>query len=175
MVGSIIAMVAIGLAAIGCDGFMTGWCGAMIAALAIAASLVMYLLAAVANYQYEIYARPLGEEKQSIEYTSHDYDHQQSIGGRVVRQDIDDPLCYSVVECKRVADGNLGIVQAQRNRVTFKKVAHMQDELLDKVKILHPFSNEEMDVLITSLSRTYSKGSGGAAGMWDLIEGWRTA
>lgn len=174
VVGAIVAMVAIGAASIGCDGYFTGWCGVMIAALAVAASLVMYLLSAVANYQYEVYARPLGEEKQSIEYTANDYEHQQSLDGRVIRQDIDDSLCYSVSECRRVAEGNLAIVQAQRKRIKFKKVAHMQDEILDKVTIPHPYSGEDVVVVVTGITRTYKKGGGTQGGMWDEIEGWRT-
>jgi len=175
-VAASIALVAgFGISAIGCDSYLTkvGYCGAITAGLAVATGAAMYLLAAVANYQYEIWARPKGEEKQSIQYLAQDTIHQQELGGRVVTKEINDPLSITVSECKRVAAGNLEIVQAQRDRIRFKKTAHMQDEILDKIRIIHPYSDETIDVIITSITRTYKKGKGGDAGFWDEIEGWR--
>jgi len=68
-----------------------------------------------------------------------------------------------------VADGNLAMVTAQRRRLEFSKLAHLQDELLDKVKVYHPYSGEGMEVLIVGLQRTYTKGQG----VFDKISGWR--
>lgn len=175
VVVAVSGVVLSGAMAIGCDGFMTGWCGASILALAVASSVAFYLLAAVANYQYELHARPLGEEKMSIQYIAEDTEHQQNLGGRRVQQNIDDCLCYTVVDCRRVAEATLEMVQAQRQRVRFKKVAHMADELLDKIKITHPYSEENMELVVVGLTRTYKKGSSDSDGVWDEVEGWRTA
>jgi hypothetical protein len=171
VVASILAVATSGTLAIGCDGWLTGWCGVCILALSVAVAFAMYFLAAVANYQYEIYARPFGRERQQIQYLASDSTFQQELGGRVVQKDIDDPFCNTVYECQRVAESNLLLIQAQRNRVQFKKVAHMQDEIGDKIQVTHPYSEETLDVLITRITRTYKKGSDG--GMWDAIEGWR--
>jgi len=166
-------VTATGYSAIGCDGYGTGYCGAMIASLSVSVGLAMYLLGAVANYQYEIYARPKGEVKQTVQYLAQDTVHQQNMDGRIVTKEIEDPLCYTVAECTRVANANLEIAQAQRNRVIFRKAAHMQDEIGDKIQIIHPYSNETMDIIIVRITRSYKKGSGSDAGMWDEIEGWR--
>jgi len=173
VISSIGVSLATGYASIGCDGFVSGYCGSMIAALATSVGITMYLLGTVANYQYEIYAQPKGEVKQTVQYLAEDTIHQQNMAGRVVVKEIEDPLCYTVAECTRVANANLEIVQAQRNRVRFRKVAHMQDEIGDKIRVIHPYSNETMDIMIVSLTRIYKKGANSGAGMWDEIEGWR--
>lgn len=148
-------------------------CGAAIVATTLAIVLVLYTLMAMANYQYEVYANPIGEEKLSVQYIANDTTHQRNLDGRIVQRDIDDPFCYSVADCSRIAVGNLDIVKAQRRRVCFKKVAHMRDELLDKIRVAHPYSGEVMDIIIVGLTRTYKKGADNLSGMYDEIEGWR--
>ena len=164
LVGAIVAMVVAAWGSWSCL-----YCGPWIVALAIAASLVMYILAAMANYQYEIWARPLGRVKNTIQYEANDVEMQQKLNGEVITEEITDPLCQSVTECRRVAEGNLEMIKAQRRRIRFTKLAHLQDELLDKIKVYHPYSNEGMEMLIVGLKRTYTKGEG----VFDEMDGWR--
>jgi len=170
------AMVAVGVAAMGCDyggwfGGAGGRCGYFIMLLAVATGVVFYLLAAVAQYQYEVWANPLGKVKTTIQYVADDLEFQRKLNGEIVTQEITDALCDTVGQCRRVAEGNIGIVKAQRSRLSFSKLAHLQDELLDMLKVYHPYSNEAMEILIVSLQRSYSKGDNG--GVVDTIEGWR--
>jgi hypothetical protein len=163
-VGAVIAMLAAAASAWGCD-----YCGPWIVAVAIASSLVMYILAAMANYQYEIWARPLGRVKTTIQYEANDVEFQQKLNGEIITEEITDPLCNSVTECRRVAEGNIEMIKAQRSRIQFTKLGHLQDELLDKLKVYHPYSNEGMELLVVGLKRTYTKGQG----VFDEIDGWR--
>lgn len=165
LAGAIAAMLIIGIASLTC----TLYCGAYIWALAIAISLIFYILAAVAQYQYEIYARPLGRVKNTIQYEANDLEFQRELNGEIVTQEITDALCYSITECRRVAEGELQMVRAQRSRLAFKKLAHLQDELLDKIKVYHVYSAEPMEVFVVGLKRTYEKGKG----VFDDIQGWR--
>jgi hypothetical protein len=168
---SVIAVLAAGTMALTCD--WSFGCGVALMAAMIAIVFCFYILMAVANYQYEIWANPMGEEKTSIQYLAQDTDFQRSLKGRIVKRDIDDPFCYTLSECMRVAEGNLALVTAQRRRIKFVKVADMQDELLDKIRVNHPYSGESVDVVITSLTRTYKKGLDNTSGFFDAIEGWR--
>lgn len=168
-VGAVVAFVAVGAASLWCGASLYSTCGGYIWAAAIAAALVFYILAAVAQYQYEIWARPLGRVKNTIQYEANDLEFQRELNGEVVTQQITDALCYTVAECKRVAEGELAMVRAQRSRLAFKKLTHLQDELLDKIKVYHVYSSEAMEVLVVSLKRTYEKGKG----VFDDIEGWR--
>jgi hypothetical protein len=163
-VGAVITMLAAAYTSWSCD-----YCGPFIVAVAIATSLVLYILAAMANYQYEVWARPLGRVKTTIQYEADDIEFQQKLNGEIITEEITDALCNSVTECRRVAEGNLEMIKAQRRRLRFKKLTHLQDELLDKLKVYHPYSNEAMEVLVVGLKRTYEKG----AGCFDEIEGWR--
>lgn len=164
LIGAIAAMLIAAWASWSCI-----YCGPYIVALAIATSLVMYILAAMAQYQYEIWARPLGRVKNTIQYEANDVEMQQKLNGEIITEEFTDPLCQSVTECRRVAEGNLEMIKAQRRRITFTKLAHMQDELLDKIKVYHPYSGEPMEVLVVGLKRTYTKGEG----VFDEIDGWR--
>jgi len=167
LIGAIVAMIALGAAAITCDYGKV--CGAYMWGLAIAISLILYILAAVAQYQYEVWARPLGRVKTTIQYEANDEELQRKLNGEIVTREFTDPLCNSVTECRRVAEGNLEMLKAQRRRVSFQKITHLQDELLDKIKVYHPYSGEGMEILIVNLKRTYEKGKG----VFDKIEGWR--
>jgi hypothetical protein len=74
-----------------------------------------------------------------------------------------------------VADQELAVVRAQRNRVSFEKVAHLQDEIGDIIKISHPISAQALSVYIAKLRRTYTRppADGGGGKFADQIEGWR--
>jgi hypothetical protein len=168
VVSSIAALVAMAAIAMSC----TLECGYYIFACAILTSVVFYLLAAVANYSFDIYARPTGSEKQTFQAEANDYDLQRELAS-IIKTEIDDPFCYDVANCQLVADREMAIVQAQRARVTFEKIAHLQDEIGDIIQIVHPYSGQAMNIFITSLSRTYSKPEGSAdGGVIDRIEGW---
>jgi hypothetical protein len=168
-VGAVIAFVAIGAFATWCGASIYSTCGWYIWAMALAAALVFYILAAMANYQYEIWARPLGRVKSTIQYEANDIEFQRKLNGEIVTEEITDALCNTVTECRRVAEGNLEMIKAQRSRVNFKKIAHMQDELLDKIKVYHPHSGEGMELIVVGVKRTYTKGEG----VFDHVEGWR--
>jgi len=168
-VGAVAAMVALAAASTFCGASVYSTCGPYIWGVAIAAALVFYILAAVANYQYEVWARPLGRVKSTIQYEANDVEFQQKLNGEIVTEEITDALCNTITECRRVAEGNLAMVRAQRSRIAFKKVAHLQDELLDKIKVYHPYSGEGMEILIVGLKRMYTKGEG----VFDQIDAWR--
>lgn len=163
-VGAVLAMIASAWSAWGCL-----YCGPWIVALAITVSLVLYILAAMASYQYEVWARPVGRVKTTIQYVANDVEFQQKLNGEIITEQITDPLCNEVTECRRVAEGNLEMIKAQRRRISFKKLAHLQDEMLDKLKVYHPYSGEAMELLVVGLKRTYAKGEG----VFDEIDGWR--
>lgn len=165
VIGLVIAVIGVGYAAVYCF-----WhCGPYIMAEAILCSLLFYVLAAVAQYQYEVWAMPVGRVKNTIQYEANDLDMQRALNGEIVTEEITDPLCYEVVECRRVAEGNLNMLSAQRRRVSFSKLAHLQDELLDKLKVYHPYSGEGMEILVIGLTRSYTKGRS----VMDKINCWR--
>jgi hypothetical protein len=134
----------------------------------------MGVLAYQGPYSYTIWAQPMGEEKLEISGQADDVDFQQEIG-MIVPSTIEDPLCYTVAECERVALHELGIVQMQRNRVKFSKLTHLQDELGDTISIPHPYTGQVLNVFITALTRRFKRGEwGGGDGYFiDEIEGAR--
>lgn len=172
LIAAILLVVSIGAAASTC----TVSCGPYLFALSMAMSTVSYILGQVASYEYEIYAKPTGEEKQMVSAEVNDVDFQRELGGLIVSETFDDPLCYTTQSCDVIAENEMNIVKAQRNRVSFTKLAHLQDEICDVIRIQHPFSKLEMNVFITDLQRTYTrpdKGSPTSGGFTDSITGWR--
>lgn len=86
---------------------------------------------------------------------------------------LDDPLCYSVADCVAVASFEGMVAQMQRRRVTITKVAHLQDEDGDTIRVTHPYSGEDLDLFVASLKRTFKKADTGSDGyFFDEIEGW---
>ena len=105
----------------------------------------------------------------NLEDITDDIDFQRTLGGQIVREEIEDSFCYVAGECQRVSEGEMEIVQAQRNRISFEKISHLQDEIFDIITIPHLFTGENINVLITNLTRSYTvKGP-----TIDRIEGWR--
>ena len=131
------------------------------------------VLGSIANYQYAVWAQPLGEIRRSIQGQANDTDHQVEIS-EIVEQVIDDPLCYSLDDCNTVAEQELMISQMQRRRIQIEKVAHLQDEDGDTISIKHPYSNQAMTLFIADITRKYKKSDPGSDNGYflDAIEGW---
>jgi hypothetical protein len=150
-----------------------GWTqpvGRLIEGLAVMPALM--ILGSTANYQIEVWATPLGSLRRSVQGSWNDEEHQTEINA-VVEQVLDDPLCYSVADCVAVASFEGMVAQMQRRRVTITKVAHLQDEDGDTIRVTHPYSGEDLDLFVASLKRTFKKAdSGGEGYFFDEIEGW---
>lgn len=135
----------------------------------------LMILSSATTFQYEIYGQPIGEVRRSVQcYPVPEDLAMQEIYGMVVEKKIDDPLCYTVEDCNKVAEFELLIVQLQRKRVKFSKVTHLQDEEGDTIKIVHPYSGGTMTVFITDLVRKMMvPATPDSEGYWiDEIEGW---
>jgi hypothetical protein len=173
LIAAIALLIAVGAAAVYCD--YTNSCGGHIFALSAVSSGINYILGQVASYHYEVYAKPTGEEKQLVSWTADDTDFQALLGDLVVTESFDDPFCYTAQSCKQVAEHELSIVRAQRSRATFEKIAHLQDEICDRIQIQHPYSKAVLDIFITDLQRTYTRPAGPSdeGGLIDTITGWR--
>jgi hypothetical protein len=165
VVGLAATAIAVGTAAIICELD----CGPYIFATNTTISLLCYAVLATATYDIEVWAQPVGEEKQTIQYLATDQDMMNLINQQPVIEEIEDSLCYTVGDCQRVAEYELKILKYQRERIRLSKLAHLQDELLDMITVKHPYTSAVMQLLIASLTRTLViKGD-----MIDTIEGWR--
>lgn len=166
VVGLAVAVVALGYMASEC----TIYCGPFIYATNVMISLLIYAICAVANYAFNIWVQPIGHMKQTVQFTATDTEMQDALNGQTIAEEIEDPLCYNVTQCQMVAEHELSVAKYQRNRLKFRKLAHLQDEILDKLSVVHPFSNQALEVIVTNLTRTLTIGGE----MMDEIEGWRT-
>jgi hypothetical protein len=135
----------------------------------VAMTFICMILGSVVNYQYAIYAQPLGSIRRSVQGQADDTEHQAEIGC-VVEQKMEDPLCYSVADCNQVANFELMVAQMQRKRVSITKVAHLQDEDGDTIRFVHPYSGADIDLYVTNIRRKFKKGSDGY--FIDEIDGW---
>lgn len=171
LLAAIHALLALASANVACDGVVSGWCGAAMYALMIILNLILLILGAIANYSYNIWARPVGHERMTFQAEANDVDFQQQLNGKIITETIDDPFCYTVSSCQNVADFELDVVMAQRRRLKFKKTTHLMDEIGDILRINHPYSSEVTDVYVTSLKRVVKFGK--KASLIDEIEGWR--
>lgn len=170
-IGLAAAIVAVGTKSLSC----TVTCGPYIFALSILTNAMAYLLGAVASYSYEISARPIGHVKQTFQTEANDLEFQRYLNGQIITEEIDDPFCYTVASCQRIADYELSIVQAQRKRLTVEKITHLQDQIGDIIRVIHPYSQTSLKMFITDLVRTYNmpKAPGGQGGITDQLSGWR--
>jgi hypothetical protein len=167
--GLVAAITALGIAC-GSSIFVSGYC---FAALCILLGALFYIVSSFALYQYQLHARPMGKERQSIQAEANDVALQAQIG-RVVTKKLEDSLCITVGQCLEVANYELMIAQLQRNRVTLKKIAHLQDEEGDTITFPHPYTGATIKIFVTDLTRTYTKPAPGSesGGIFDQIEGW---
>ena len=157
-------------ACIFCDFYVVGWCWVFIMLMNLALSQLIAILTGVASYEYEIWARPLGKVKQMVQATANDEDFQRDMGGQIIEHAFDDALAFNVEHCQMVADHEIAIVHAQRNRVTLKKICHLKDELGDIVEFPHPINNQYIKLFIAKLTRTFTYGDQGE--FTDGLEGW---
>lgn len=142
---------------------------------AIGINLAISVLGAVVNYQHEIYGTPIGYVRQSFEQSATDSEMVSTLNGTIVEKRIDDPLCYTVQQCQEVANFELSIVKAQRNRIKLEKLTHLQDEPGDIIQFNHPFSHLPNKLLVTDLTRTMTipESDGKDGGFTDELEGWK--
>lgn len=165
VVGLAAAAVTLGTTAIECSYD----CGIYIMGTNLTLSLLIYALLAVANWAFNLFVQPIGEMRQTVQYLAQDTSFRDALNGQNVTEEIEDPLCYSVDQCERVAKYELNVAKFQRNRLKFRKLAHLQDEILDKMSIVHPFSNVSVELIATNITRSLVIGGE----MTDNIEGWR--
>ncbi len=135
---------------------------------------IMQILGTQGMFQYNVYAQPVGKVRQSLQAKADDTDLQALIG-TVISKKLEDPLCYTIDQCQLVANFEIMIAQLQRKRVKISKLAHLQDEEGDTIKINHPYSAQEMKIFITDLTRRFKipSSSGNNDGYFlDDIEGW---
>jgi hypothetical protein len=133
----------------------------------------LMILASTGNFQYEIWAKPIGTQYrkvQSIPPAGDDTEGQAEMGF-VVEKKINDELCYSAPDCNAVANFEIMVIKAQRNRVTITKMAHLQDEIGDTIRLPHPITGTPVDLYVTELSRKFKKGKDGY--FHDEIQGWK--
>jgi hypothetical protein len=171
-IAALAAFVAAAAAAIYCDeSFM---CGFYVFLTSTMSSIVINILGAVANYDYEIWAQPVGKEKLTIQATANDLPFQQELG-RIVNDTIEDPLAYTVGQCAMVAAQEILKLQLQRRRVKFSKVAHLQDEIGDIISLPHPYNGQAIPIYIVELTRTMTipERDQPNGNFTDKIEGWR--
>lgn len=131
------------------------------------------ILGSVVNYQFEVWANPVGKIRRSIQGEANDIEAQTNLGYEVTKK-FDDALCFTVEGCNNVAEFELLIAQLQRRRVKFTKIAHLQDEEGDTIQILHPYTGQTLTVFITNITRKFKKPliEDNKGYFIDEIEGW---
>lgn len=137
--------------------------------------LAFQCVGAIANYQYEIYAQPIGYVRRSYEYSVTDDTLIRELNGAIIEKKLDNSLCYTAAHCQKVAEFEMMIAKAQRSRVKMTKITHLQDEPGDIVQINHPYNKLDQRIFITDLKRRILiPGIGAAQGhILDDIEGWK--
>jgi hypothetical protein len=138
--------------------------------------LALMVLGSTGNFQYEIWARPLGKVRRSIQNDpADDLDLQRLINSPPIARISENPLCTSVAACNFVAGQELMEIMLQRSRVTFTKTAHLQDEDGDTLQIPHWYTGRPLKVFVTDLTRKMKiPASEDDEGYFlDEFEGWR--
>jgi hypothetical protein len=142
----------------------------------IAMMIVLSILSAIGNFQYEIYAHPRGTIRRTIQNTpdhGNDLDNQVALG-EIIQQKFEEPLISTVQEANEVADQEILVAKMQRNAASFSKIAHLQDEVGDTIQVVHPNTEEAFKVFVAGLKRIMKiPEEGGQDGYWrDEIKGW---
>lgn len=175
LMGALVALVGATLTLAYAAGRCTIDCGPYILGITVIQCAISYIVAQVCSYEYEIYAKPTGHEKQSVSNSYTDLPFLKEMDGLLITEEFEDPFCYTSQSCLDIATYEMGLLAAQRNRVSFEKIGHMKDEILDKIRIQHPHSKASMDVIITELTREFIKPAsnvGNVASFVDKITGW---
>lgn len=148
------------------------WSGSVIRAVALVTALGV--LGSTGNYQYEIWAQPLGSIKRSIQGQANDLPFQVDCG-MIVEKKFEDSMCYTVSQCLEVAEFELMIARLQRSRIKFSKIAHLQDEEGDIIQIPHPHTGTALEIYVTNLTRKIKipEGPDGDGYCIDEVEGWK--
>lgn len=134
--------------------------------------MAMMVLGSIGNFQYAIWAQPIGYVKRQVSAYEDDLILQQKIGEIIVEQ-IDGFLCNTAIRCKDVAEFEMLVTKAQRNRVKVKKIAHLQDQEGDTISFPHPYTGNEIKMFVTDLRRTYKQTTETSDGyFYDELEGW---
>jgi hypothetical protein len=179
VVSEVVALLAIGAEALfypgGPYGGMPGWI--FFAGTLILAAL-FYTIGSIAQYQYGLYARPIGHERLSIQSMppyGNDLVMQTQLG-KIIEKKIEEPLCITAAQCNEYADYELSIVKYQRDRIRFSKVAHLQDDEGDTLQIPQPYSGMTQKIFVTDIDRKMKipKSPDGTSDGYftDEIEGW---
>jgi hypothetical protein len=136
-------------------------------------TVCLIILGSSTQYQIDVYAQPMGKVRRRVQADWNDGEHQIEVGTIIPRK-IEDDLCYSAYDCSFVADHEGAIIQMQRNRVSFSKVADLRDEEGDTISIIHPYGLQVIKIYIVELNRKYKKAStsGGSGYFTDDIVGW---
>jgi hypothetical protein len=139
----------------------------------VALIMAMMVLGSTGNYQYAVHGQPVGSVRRSVQGSWNDEEHQTEIDA-IVEQVINDPLCYSVADCNAVAAFEGMVAQMQRKQVTISKIAHLQDEEADTIRVVHPYSRQNITLFATTLKRKFKKSDPGKDDGYflDEIEGW---
>lgn len=134
---------------------------------------IMMILSAIGNFQFEVWATPVGRVRRTVQGSADDEEHQHEIG-RVVARKLEDPLCYSVADCETVAGQELLISRLQRSRVKVTKVAHLQDEEGDTLQLPHPHTGDPVRLIAANIKRRMQipEGQNGDGYFIDDIGGW---
>jgi len=158
-----------------CDSYLVkpGWCGVTISLLASILVTLLTMMCSQANYSYTLYAQPFGQVKQSVQGEWDDLELQNKMGF-INSKKIIDPLCYTSVDCQQLANFEGMVSKYQRRRVKIDKIAHLQDECGDIIQVPHPYTGNNIKILITTLTRKMViPSSENGQGSWeDSLEGW---
>lgn len=136
--------------------------------------IIIMILSAIGNFQFEIWGRPVGKIKRTIQATADDLELQAKIGA-VIGENYDEPLCSDIPQCAEVAEQILLIKKLQRRRANFIKAADLRDEEGDTIEFPHPVSGDAQKFFITDITRRMRipelKSMEGE--FVDEVQGWR--
>jgi hypothetical protein len=135
----------------------------------VAILVALQVLGSVANYQYEIWGRPVGYVRRSIQGVANDVELQNELG-KIIEEKIKTIYTNTIYNCTEAANIAMMFRKFERNKVSFDKTMHLQDEDGDVLKIKHPFGENYLTIVVSKLTRTINFGKNGSC--IDSIEGW---